>query len=240
MTGRSIASTALTVAILGTGVAAAQVRPQPGMGDPHVQSIAYVADQVVEIDSSPGYQVSIELGADEQIQSVVLGDSAGWQVTASKAGNHLFVKSLQAASETNMTVVTTVRTYAFTLGPFAGLSATMPYTVRFSYPRAPGSPPAGAPIPPPPTGPIRYVIGGVRPLRPSSVRDDGTHTYIDWPPGVDLPAVYVIDQGGRESLANGNMRGGIYVLDTVATRLVFRIDRLVATADRRPAREKRR
>lgn len=225
--------------LLIAGDAAAQVRPQPGIGDPHIQSIAYRADQVVEIDSAPGYQVSIELAADEQIQSVVLGDSAGWQVTANKAGNHLFVKPLQAGVETNMTVVTDVRTYTFNLGPYAGLSATMAYTVRFDYPRTAASPqmsPASAP--PTVNQTVRYVIAGKRPLRPVSVRDDGVHTYIDWPANVDLPAVYVIDQEGRESLANGNMRDGMYVLDTVATRLVFRIDKLVAVADRRIVRAK--
>ena len=227
--------------LLVPGSVIAQVRPQPGVGDPHIQSINYRADQVVEIDSAPGYQVSIELAADEQIQSVVLGDSAGWQVTANKAGNHLFVKPLQAGVETNMTVVTNVRTYAFNLGPFAGVSASMPYTVRFNYPRA------ATPFPPTPalrTLPkdrvVRYIIGGKRPLRPATIRDDGVHTFIDWPESVDLPAVYVIDQEGRESLANGNMRGGSYVLDTVADHLVFRIDKLIATADRRLVKVKHR
>ncbi|WP_174275578.1 TrbG/VirB9 family P-type conjugative transfer protein [uncultured Sphingomonas sp.] len=227
--------------LLISGSLTAQVRPLPGIGDPHIQSIDYRADQVVEIDSSPGYQVSIELAADEQIQSVVLGDSAGWQVTANKAGNHLFVKPLQAGVETNMTVVTNVRTYAFNLGPFAGLSASMPYTVRFNYPRA-ASPFQPRPVQPviPKGRVIRYVIGGERPLRPSTIRDDGIHTYINWPASVDLPAVYVIDQEGRESLADGNMRGGVYVLDTVADHLVFRIDKLVATADRRLVKVKHR
>ena len=219
---------------------AAQVRPRPGIGDPHIQAVEYRADQVVAIQSSPGYQVSIELAAHEQILSVVLGDSAGWQVTANKAGNHLFAKPLQAGVATNMTVVTDVRTYAFDLEPYAGLTGSMPYAVKFVYPRAarPLTPkPLTSAVPP---RPVRYVIAGERPLRPSAIRDDGVHTYIAWPANVDLPAVYVVDQEHRESLPNGNMRDGVYVLDTIADRLVFRIDKHVATARRRLVRGERR
>ena len=78
----------------------------------------------------------------------------------------------------------------------------------------------------------RYRLSGERALRPTSISDDGTHTYIAWPDHRALPAVYTFDAQGHEALVNGNMRGNLYVLDSVQRRLVFRIDRHVARAVR--------
>ena len=61
---------------------------------------------------------------------------------------------------------------------------------------------------------------------------DGEKTWIEWSPEVLLPAVFIIDDHGRESLANGNMRGPYYVIDSVHDRLLFRIDRETARATR--------
>ena len=219
------------VGLTAAGQLDAQVRPQLGPGDPRIQSIDYRADQVVLIEAAPGYQVRIELASDENIESAAVGDSGAWQVTANRALNRLFVKPLQAGADTNMTIVTNVRLYAFDLSALSAPSRTAPYTVRFHY----ALPPAGLPGPSPqqstPTS-GRYKLSGARALRPTSVHDDGTHTYVEWPADVGLPATYVIDENGREMLANGNMRDGIYVLDTVAVHLEFRIDKRVARADR--------
>ena len=62
-------------------------------------------------------------------------------------------------------------------------------------------------------------------------RTDGARTMIYWPPNVALPAVFIAE-GKDESVANGHVRGDAYVIDRVVDRLVFRIDRHVATAQR--------
>src|SRR3546814_18091167 len=64
------------------------------------------------------------------------------------------------------------------------------------------------------------------------MHDDGVKTYIDWSPETPLPAVFFIDDYGRERLANGNMRGGLYVIDSVHEELLFRIDKKKARAKR--------
>ena len=63
--------------------------------------------------------------------------------------------------------------------------------------------------------------------------DDGTRTYIEWPDDSPLPAVFAVDASGRERLVNGYMRDGLFVIDTVLPRLLFRIDDSVARAERR-------
>ncbi|MBL0001847.1 MAG: TrbG/VirB9 family P-type conjugative transfer protein [Sphingomonadales bacterium] len=52
---------------------------------------------------------------------MAVGDSAGWQVSANKRGDFMFVKNLEANRPTNLTVVTDVRTYSFELlGAYPG------------------------------------------------------------------------------------------------------------------------
>ncbi|MBO9712265.1 TrbG/VirB9 family P-type conjugative transfer protein [Sphingomonas sp.] len=229
----------LLVAALLPLPAAAQVRPMPGNGDPRVQSVDYSAEQVVQLRGAPGYQLTVELGGDEHIENVAVGDSGAWQVTASKSGDRLFIKPIQAGVATNMTVITDVRTYAFDLQPLFGPQPDMAYTVRFRYPApppAPGAQPAGGAnatttaIPAGSRG--RYKVSGARAIRPAGIDDDGARTYIEWPADKPLPAVYSIDDAGREALVNGNMRDGIYVIDSVMARLVFRLDKQVARATR--------
>jgi type IV secretion system protein VirB9 len=207
--------------------AAAQVRPQPGAGDPHIQSVEYKADQVVLLEVAPGYQTTVELAPDEQIESIAVGDSAAWQVSADHSGDHLFIKPLQGGAGTNMTVVTSNRLYAFDLAPLPGPSASMAYTVRFRYAAQQAVVETGTA-----TELGRYKTSGARALRPSAIDDDGIHTRIEWPPEASLPAIYAIDNEGRETLANGAMRDGVYIVDGVSQHLIFRIDKQIARADR--------
>lgn len=215
--------------------AAAQVQPQPGAGDPRVQTVEYHAEQVVQLRGAPGYQVTVEFGADEHIENVAVGDSGAWQVTANKRGDHLFIKPIQQGVTTNMVVVTDIRVYAFELSPLFGPSPDMAYTVRFRYPApaptvAAAANPDGTVATPAPRG--RYKLSGDRAIRPSGIDDDGAKTYIEWSAEGALPAVYSIDAKGKEALVNGNMRDGIYVIDSVVDRLVFRLDKQVARATR--------
>ncbi len=220
---------------LAAGPAAAQVRPQPGAGDPRLQTIEYNPDQVVQLHAAPGYQLGVEFAPDERIESVAVGDSGAWQVTPNRRGNHLFVKPVQAGVTTNMTVVTDTRTYAFDLVPLYGPLPDMAYTVRFIYPR-PAAPEAVAPATA--TAVARYVLSGARALRPSAISDDGVHTYVEWAANVSLPAVYAIDDRGKEALVNGMMRDGLFVIDGISQRLIFRIDRRTARAERKLPRSR--
>ena len=208
--------------------ASAQIRPQPGPGDPRMQVIDYDPNQVIEIQAAPGYQVTLEFGSDEQIDNVAVGDSEAWQVSANRTGGHVFLKPLQPVS-TNMTVVTSQRVYAFELVPMPGPSPEMAYWVRFRYPGAVQAQQSAA------AELIlqgRYRLSGEPSLRPSRISDDGEHTYIEFPRDAALPAIYSVDERGTESLVNGMMRDDLFVIDAVMPRLVFRIDRHVADATR--------
>ncbi|UKK86167.1 TrbG/VirB9 family P-type conjugative transfer protein [Sphingopyxis sp. BSN-002] len=229
-------SLGLLLMLFATG-AQAQVRPQPSGGDQRMQVVDYRRDQVVQIEGAPGYQVLIALAPDERIQNVALGDSGAWQVVTSQGGNMLFVRPTQDGISTNMTVITSARFYAFDLVPVA--YGSPPYEVRFNYPADTadavlgGLSAMGEPV-------GSYRLSGTRALWPVAIHDDGTKTYIDWPADTPLPAAFIIDEYGRERLANGNMRGGLYVIDSVHQQLLFRIDQKTARAKRYIPKDKAR
>lgn len=206
----------------------AQVRPQPGAGDPRIQSVEYHPDQVVTIEAMPGYEVTVELAPDERVENVAIGNSGAWQVNANRRGNRLFVKPVQPDVTTNMIVVTDARRYSFELSPLSGGSAA--WSVRFQYPDASAASANSAAADETVRG--RYRVRGDEALQPSGIHDDGVHTYIDWPEDHALPAIYAVNDRGKETLVNGMMRGGRMVIDSIQQKLVFRIDNGSATATR--------
>ena len=230
---------AISVFAIGCSTATGQVRPSPGLGDPRLQTVAYDPGQVVQLRGAPGYQLTVQLSPDEQVQSVALGDSGGWQVSVNKAGDHLFIKPTGTGAFTNMTVITSVRVYNFDLVALTGPNPEIAYTVQFQYP-AEGQPNPAAATPAalkPRIG--RYRIEGDKSLRPSSVAEDGARTIVSWPADQVIPATFEIGDDGQERLVNGGMKGDQFVIDGVAKKLVFRIDQRTAYATRqRPERSR--
>lgn len=77
-----------------------------------------------------------------------------------------------------------------------------------------------------------YRLKGERALRPVRIGDDGERTYLEWSEEQALPAVFAINAFGEEEMADGYMRDGIYIIDRVYEKLVFRIGRNTARAFR--------
>lgn len=220
----------------------AQLRPTPGAGNPHLQSVDYDPQQIVQLEAALGYQLTVELSPDEQVQNIAVGDGSAWQVSINHKGDHLFIKP-SAPVATNMTVITSLRVYNFELFPVSSPMADTPYNVRFRYPGQLEADASGE-IPYVDVTPLkraksRYRISGDRGIRPDSVTNDGEHTYISWSRDKAIPAVYEITRTGGEALANGGMRDDVYVVDGVPDKLVFRIDRDEAQAVRLPPKKSR-
>lgn len=205
----------------------AEVTPRPGYGDPHIQQVNYDAEQVVVLSASPGFVTVVELSADERVENVALGNSAAWQVQVNRRGDRLFVKSLANDVETNMTVLTDARRYNFILRSGAGQSGTMPYVLRFVYPG-----PQFLPQPALPAPPTLFKLRGDRTLWPSAMSDDGKFTSIMWSADQAIPATYRVDGRGDETLVNGTIRDGAYVIEGVASKFIFRLGKNEASATR--------
>jgi len=132
--------------------------------------------------------------------------------------------------------------YNFELVPLAAPAGDMPYTVQFQYPQARPSEMDGQYVDVSAASRrlSQYRISGDRALRPLSVSDDGQRTYISWPRGAPIPAIYALDRSGHEILINGMMgMDDVYVVDGAPQRLAFRIDQSVAHAERVNPRKSR-
>jgi type IV secretion system protein VirB9 len=230
------AAVATVVAVLALQPAAAAVTPQPGPGDPRIQSVEYSAQQVVLLRVSLNYALTIEFSPDERVENVSVGNSGAWQVAVNRSANRLFVKPAEMSQDTDMTVVTDTRIYTFQLEATPSPDPSMAFVLSFTYPRAPQDQPSAA------SSAVTsiYRFGGARELTPLSMTDDGHATTISWPEKTPFPQISIIDEDGKESLANGAVRGGRYVIDQVADRYVFRVGGRVATATRHVVKAPRR
>lgn len=229
MSRRGALALALAAASLVLAPAArAAEHPLPGLTDARIRNVFYNPDDVVDLTGYLGFQTMIEFGPDERIENVSVGDATAWQITPNKRATLLFLKPLEVAAPTNMTVVTDQRSYAFELSVRRTRSprpADVAYVIRFTYPPPPRAAVARA-APPPPVAPTprntAYTYTGSRASLPSVVFDDGRFTYFRWPETVSVPALFLVSRDGTESLANYSERGGYQVVEQVAPRFVLR------------------
>ncbi len=121
---------ALSLCFFG-GVAHAAKLPTPLMTDNRVKQVPYDPNQVYELVGSYNYQTSIEFEADEMVKVVALGDTIAWQTIPFR--NRVFIKPVEDNADTNMTIITSKRTYYFQLSSTKKRTGQS-YLVRFIYP----------------------------------------------------------------------------------------------------------
>lgn len=213
----------------------AEITPGPGSGDPHIQSVAYDPDQVVALRVAAGFALTIEFSPEERIENVSIGDGGSWQVAPNKRADRLFIKSLGNPPKTNLTVITDVRRYNFTLYGTSADDPTLPYSIAFQYTAATQAPQTLLAV-----EPVTYRLRGDRSLWPTAMSDDGQFTSIIWPDGDTIPAIYLVNARGKESLVNGIVRNGAYVIEGIAPRVNFRLGRVNASAIRQASKVRRK
>src|SRR5579863_9227392 len=113
----------------------AETRPEPGLLDARIRTASYSKDQVYRLDGFVGYQTDLEFEAGETFVGLGAGDIEGLSFVAQD--NHLFLKPKAAKVGTNLTILTSRRTYqldysATTTHPDASEEVT--YALRFTYP----------------------------------------------------------------------------------------------------------
>ncbi len=207
--------------------------------DSRLVEVLYDEAKVVRIDGRVAVQASIMFGADETIENVAIGDSQAWQVTPNKRADILFVKPLEPRAATNLTVVTSKRTYLFDL--VASPAAKPLYLMRFVYPEVPEAeqePPAQLAAAPdaieqqavrdpyavidPAALNFAWDASGDSELLPENTYDDGRATFLTWPSGRQVPAILVVNSRGVEGPVNFTVRGETIVVDGVPQTIVLR------------------
>ena len=225
----TLACLAALALIAGAQPASAAIIPQPGPGDPRILLAPYDPTEVVELQATLGYQISIEFDPDERIENVAIGDALGWQVTPNHRANLLFLKPMARAPATNMTVVTNLRRYTFELNvrapPAHAGDPSVIYGLRFVYPEVAVA--TAAPVEAPPPKPPQdlnhaYSYEGASTNVPTRIFDDGKATYFQFREGEDYPAIFAVDADGGEALVNSFNRDGYLVIDRVVRGFVLR------------------
>jgi len=210
----------------------AEVYPVRGGGDARIRSVLYSADEVYRIHGFVGFQIDFEFERGEAFVGLAAGDIEGLSFVAQD--NHLFLKPRVASLGTNLTIITTRRDYQL----FYTVTAQRPdahdpellYALRFDYPTNVASV-AGvqsaveARLQRAPSARAQnhdYWYCGAAALRPSAASDDGIHTRLRFGAHAELPAIFVRNDDGSESLLNFNVEDGDVIVHRVARRFVVR------------------
>jgi type IV secretion system protein VirB9 len=211
--------------------ASGQVYPQPGDGDPRIQNVRYDPAQVIRLSVAPGLQTMVQLAAGDGIETIAVGDSSVWQVTAGKRGDFFFIKNIGAYEMTNMTVVTAGRVYNFELAPSNGYDDVSPYHIRVTYPER-----SSTTVTQDVTARYEYRLSGKKAIRPSRVYQEGSRTILEWPDDRPLPAIFTLENE-HEALVNGEMQDGRFVIAGTPIKLIFRLDDKTAYATREAVKD---
>ena len=216
--------------ILTAAIAAAQaITDLPP--DPRVQLLPFEPNQVVNLSVDAGYAAVIEFAPGEVIDSVVIGNSVGWQVTPSSSNDRIVIKPIAGAVTTDMIVITAAHRYVFLLQP--GGAGRSLFVLRFVYSDKDASASAAA------ASGATYRLTGAKSLFPKTMRDDGTRTTITWPEQAPMPAVFAVGDGGKEAIVNGRMMGGAYVIEGTSAKYIFRLGSASAVAIRKPVKARK-
>jgi type IV secretion system protein VirB9 len=217
------------LSIFGESTLRAEVYPVGGGGDPRIRVATYKVDEVYRLRGCVGYEIDLEFEPGEEFVGLAAGDIDALSFVAQS--NHLFLKPKAVAVGTNLTVLTTRRHYHFEYTaqmrrPAAAIEPDAIYALRFQY--APTDAAAarvddefkrGS------TGRVSnadYWYCGHEELRPVAASDDGVHTRLRFGAHAELPAIFVRNEDGAESLLNFSMEDGEVVVHRVARRLILR------------------
>lgn len=231
----------LVVAMLGltaSGVACAEALPLPGRTDPRIRTAVYSPDQVYRLYGYVGFHIDLEFAADETFEAISGGDLEG--LTYNAHGNVLTLKPKVESTEMNLSVTTNKRRYYFEYSVSRHrpdpLADPVMYAVRFTYPSPPASRDgltdeqrielelARARQNRPRN--TDYWYCGNRAVKPVAASDDGVQTRLTFAARSELPAIFVLNDDGTESLLNFSIDEGDVVIHRVAPKFIVRRGRL--------------
>ena len=233
-----VLSFALLLGALTAPWANAEALPLPGRTDSRIRTAVYSPDQVYRLYGFVGYHIDLEFEPDETFEALSGGDLEA--LTYSAHGNVLTLKPKVASTEMNLAVTTSRRRYYFEYSvsprrPDPLIEPVM-YAVRFTYP---------------PAKPSRdgltederierdlararearprntdYWFCGNRAVKPTAASDDGVQTRLSFAARAELPAIFVLNDDGTESLLNFSIDEGDVLIHRIAPRFIVRRGKL--------------
>jgi type IV secretion system protein VirB9 len=205
--------------------------------DPRIRVVPYRTDAVYRLRGYVGYQIDITFAPGERFVGLGVGDSKG--VAFASSANHLFLKPRAAHVATNLTVLTSRRTYLFDYQVASRApdpsGADVIYALRFEYPTVAATPASRkrqqleTDLAAARTTRLRnydYWYCGDPSLKPAAAWDDGVQTTLVFGARTELPAVFALNEDGSESLVNFDVQEDRMVVQRVARRLILRRGKL--------------
>ena len=213
--------------------------PRATSGDSRIKLINYNPNGVHVYTGYYGYQSSIVFDSEEEVGTISMGDSTAWQLIPQN--NRLFLKPIEEKATTNVTIITNMRVYHFEFHAEEAESIDDPrisYEVHFVYPELVSGITSGfgggstgyAPDPASPEGlNFEYLVAGSDKIKPIRVFDNGQFTYMEFEAiNTNLPAAFLVDSEGYESMINFRITGNYMVIERVDARFTLRHGKDVA------------
>jgi type IV secretion system protein VirB9 len=216
----------------------AESTPLRGAFDSRVRTAVYNADEVYKLRGFVGYQIDLEFEPGEIFTGLGAGDLDAVSFVGQE--NHLFLKPRAASVATNLTVLTSKRHYQIDYTALAQKPAAddagVIYALRFTYPPSAAQAAADAALRRVDTQldnasdsrprNLDYWYCGEPSIKPVAVSDDGVHTRLKFAANAELPALFVRNEDGSESLLNFSMESGDVIVHRIARRFIVRRGRL--------------
>jgi type IV secretion system protein VirB9 len=224
--------------ILCCALAHGETVPPKGHVDARVRVAPYQADEVYRLHGYVGYQIDLEFEPGENFVGLGAGDIEGLSFAAQ--GNHLFLKPKASRIATNLTVLTNRRQYQFDyssrpIAPGAD-DPDVIYALRFIYAPDAARDAARAAAADLESrlrdaakerpNNIDYWYCGSPAIKPIAASDDGVHTRLRFAAQSELPAIFVRNDDGSESLLNFHVDAGDVIVHRVARRFIIRRGKL--------------
>lgn len=223
------------LAVLEPTIANAELLARPGRLDPRIRSLPYSAEQVFQVTGTYGLVTTILFGADENVTQVVAGDTVSWQILTSADRRSLTLKPMEKDAATNLSVVTSKRTYSFDLRVNDSKAMqNQTFKLKFTYPEDAGlkgtaelwkqaqDAQRNPNIKNIRRDKVNYDYGfkGNDVAKPVWVFDDGLKTFMRFTG--DIPGIFIVDTKRRESLVNYRREADYIVIDKVSRQWSLR------------------
>ena len=224
----------LCVLVASTGIA--ETLPTKGKIDSRIRTALYSAEEVYRLYGFVGYDIELIFESGERFAGKGGGDLEG--VTIEAHENQVHIKPRAAIVATNLVIYTDRRAYRFDYSADARkpdpIGDEVMYAVRFTYPPAEDDVEASAKRLDAQLDRravavqrnMDYWFCGHRAVRPIAASDDGVHTRLTFSPRAEIPALFVLNEDGIESLLNFSMEGADVVIHRLAPKLILRRGRL--------------
>jgi len=220
--------------LLAGTAAHAEAIPKRGSLDSRIRTAHYDADEVYKLTGVVGYAIELVFEDGERFVGQGGGDLEGVSIDAHD--QYVLVKPRAVVVATNLVIYTNRRAYRFDYSVVeAAPRGELVFALKFQYApvtREGGPTPAervatglaAAGVERPRN--VDYWFCGSPSLKPVAASDDGVHTRISFGDRAELPALFVLNEDGTESLLNFSMEAGDVVIHRVAPRLVLRRGKL--------------